>query len=196
MPRSTRKTRKLPKSRTPIKKKITKKKQCGGVLKGFFKKKKKTYDSCTPRLLHTEKLSFNSTEDNNKLIDSIVKELKNSPAYLAQKCGTYITADISNNTSEIAYVYIHYNKKPHSVSPYVELKFFANMIGNQNPDCEPFHIKTIDDSQTNEPNDNVQTYTSRHLSPKPKNNVFAGFFTQPYNSNPKFEGSEERGGEL
>ena len=76
MPRSTRKNRKLPKSRTHIKKKLTKKKQCGG---SWFRKQK-TYDSCTPHLLHEEKLSFNSTDD-NKLIDSIVKELKNSPAY-------------------------------------------------------------------------------------------------------------------
>jgi len=164
MPRSTRKTRKLPKSRTPIKKKITKKKQCGGIT--WWSKKKSGYDNCRPQLNHKVTFTFNEREVTK--IDSIVKELKNSPTYLAKK----FEDNLRNSSSTIiAYVKIHYNKKPPSdTAPYVELEFWgqqgwAGSSGSTsgsvtNLNCEPFHIKTpIDDSQTiepNEPNDNVQ----------------------------------------
>jgi len=166
MPRSTRKNRKLPKSRTPIKKKLTKKKQCGG---SWFKKK--TYTSCTQYLLHEEKLLFNYDDDNNKLIDSIVKELKNSPAYLAQKCMTYIT-DNAADASEIACVYIHYNKV--ADEPYVKLEFFSqknklfNISGSGEDytvlQCKPFHIKIIDDSKVvSQTNTSTTTSIANHI---------------------------------
>jgi len=176
MPRSTRKNRKLPKSRTPIKKKLTKKKQCGG---SWFKKK--TYTSCTQYLLHEEKLLFNYDDDNNKLIDSIVKELKNSPAYLAQKCMTYIT-DNAADASEIACVYIHYNKV--ADEPYVKLEFFSqknklfNISGSGEDytvlQCKPFHIKIIDDSKVvSQTNTSTTTSIANHiLSSYPEQNYF------------------------
>lgn len=172
MPRSTRKNRKLSKSRAPIKKKLTKKKQCGGL--GWIKRKAPNYDDCGPFRLENS-LRYQFSQDEGNVIDSIVKELKNSPTYLAKTFEDYMNSkhkhkptaftNVPDSIPLIAYVEIHYNKN--GGNPYIKLEFYSQKdssmshgaTGEQTTfyNCKPFHIKPpIDDSKPPKSNINQQ----------------------------------------